>query len=404
MRGLCRTVLTACTLAGMLVATGCSSAESSGGAAGSIATMDPITIAVAEVVNERHSTGVALKAFTDEVTARTAGKVRFEIYWSGSLVPGTEALDAVGGGLAQIGAVTPAYFPQDLPLSQWSSGLVGEISSASPHGVLQGAPTVRELFAQPELAAEFEDYGVHVLSASVTGPQAMLCSRPSLTPAQTAGLRVRTAGSIWNAEAEALGMTPVTLPPGEIFDAMQRGVIDCAVGATAALTSYGLWEIADYYTPVGMTAAIRVTGVNRDVWNRLPEEAQKIMEDAVPTYLAEVARAEFTGDQAMFAPGGPAEGATLQSPTELGARVDGVQSDRVAAMAAGAADVPGATPDLVGRFTDSSARWLSLVTEDMGVAVPRLDSSDAIRQSYLDAASTDFAQWAELLRTKSAQR
>jgi hypothetical protein len=44
------------------------------------------------------------------------------------------------------------------------------------------------------------------------------------------------------------------------------------------------------------------------------------------------------------------------------------------------------------------------VTEDMGVAVPRLDSSDAIRQSYLDAASTDFAQWAELLRTKSAQR
>ena len=225
--------------------------------------------------------------------------------------------DALGGGLAQLGGVIPDYFDQELPTAQWFTGLLGVLSPASPHGFLQGSLAADEFFKQPAVEAEFAEHNLKVVSAAVTEPYSLLCTKPSETLAQTTGLRARTAGATRNAELAALGLTAVNLPPDDVYDGMQRGVIDCTVAAKSLMSTYGLWEVAPYFTPVGITPALRVNAMNLDVWNALPPDVQKVMMDAVPTYIAGIVRAELDAYAKLFGPDGPAANGTDPNRTAL---------------------------------------------------------------------------------------
>ncbi|WP_281689352.1 TRAP transporter substrate-binding protein DctP [Pseudonocardia thermophila] len=399
MRRTTRAAIAVCTALGAALAGGCAG-STPGGAATSTETMEPITITVSDLANEHHSTAVGLRTWADEVTARTGGKVRFEYFWSGSLAPGNEALDALGGGLAQLGGVIPDYFDQELPTAQWFTGLLGVLSPASPHGFLQGSLAADEFFKQPAVEAEFAEHNLKVVSAAVTEPYSLLCTKPSETLAQTTGLRARTAGATRNAELAALGLTAVNLPPDDVYDGMQRGVIDCTVAAKSLMSTYGLWEVAPYFTPVGITPALRVNAMNLDVWNALPPDVQKVMMDAVPTYIAGIVRAELDAYAKLFGPDGPAAKVHLQNPAELGEHVRRAQAERLTGLAAHAPATIADPADEVRRFRESAAAWLAVVLDDMGVPEPRLDTPEAIRASFVEGAAFDLDRWVELVRAK----
>ena len=95
--------------------------------------------------------------------------------------------------------------------------------------------------------------------------------------------------------AAGLGATPVNISLTEVYEALQRGLVDCTFGQFVWLDDYSLAEQAKYLlTPnAGVVPAQLWVGINKDSWNKLSVEDRQVLFDATP---AAVARVTFNYD------------------------------------------------------------------------------------------------------------
>jgi TRAP-type mannitol/chloroaromatic compound transport system substrate-binding protein len=83
---------------------------------------------------------------------------------------------------------------------------------------------------------------------------------------------------------QRLGVDVRLLPPGEIFPALERGVIDAAEFVGPFLDrQLGLQRVAKTYHTTGWheTATASELIINKAAWNRLPNDLKAIVENAV---------------------------------------------------------------------------------------------------------------------------
>lgn len=83
--------------------------------------------------------------------------------------------------------------------------------------------------------------------------------------------------------AEKLGITPVTVAGGELYESLQRGVIDAAEYSTPyADYTFHLEEVTDYWVAPAWYQSAGCNGVmiNLDAWNELPDNYKEIIEMA----------------------------------------------------------------------------------------------------------------------------
>jgi len=98
------------------------------------------------------------------------------------------------------------------------------------------------------------------------------------------GLRMRVPGFA-GAVLQELGVEPINLPPGELYQAMDEGRIDALewVGPSLDL-GMRFHEIARfYYTGWHEPATELQFLINQDSWKRLPERLQKVLQIAMRT-------------------------------------------------------------------------------------------------------------------------
>ncbi|WP_261977772.1 TRAP transporter substrate-binding protein [Marinobacter sp. F3R11] len=98
------------------------------------------------------------------------------------------------------------------------------------------------------------------------------------------GLRMRVPGFA-GAVLQELGVEPINLPPGELYQAMNEGRIDALewVGPSLDL-GMRFHEIARfYYTGWHEPATELQFLINQDSWKRLPERLQKVLQIAMRT-------------------------------------------------------------------------------------------------------------------------
>jgi len=125
------------------------------------------------------------------------------------------------------------------------------------------------------------------------------------------GLRIRFASPTVRDLVQALGATPVGVPPTEISEQMQKGTIDGAfmdyggVGIAFKLggTIKYSTELYAYVTSFGL-------GMNEDFWAKLPPDLKKLVTDTVTGKEAEVGQAwdslDVPGKKAVMDGGGEA--------------------------------------------------------------------------------------------------
>jgi TRAP-type C4-dicarboxylate transport system substrate-binding protein len=125
------------------------------------------------------------------------------------------------------------------------------------------------------------------------------------------GLRIRFASPTVRDLVQALGATPVGVPPTEIAEQLQKGTIDGAfmdyggVGIAFKLggTIKYSTELYAYVTSFGL-------GMNEDYWAKLPPDLKKLVTDSVTGKEAEVGQAwdalDVPGKKALMDGGGEA--------------------------------------------------------------------------------------------------
>lgn len=119
--------------------------------------------------------------------------------------------------------------------------------------------------------------GVNMLPPEVF----MQTNKPINSLADLKGLKIRTAG-IGGIVLEKMGASTVFLPGGEVYESMQRGVIDAFEYSTVYTNwSQGFHEVADYLILSGVRAPMEFNpfGVSTEAWNALPDDLKILVED-----------------------------------------------------------------------------------------------------------------------------
>lgn len=129
---------------------------------------------------------------------------------------------------------------------------------------------------QPELAPKAEAAGLKVLSTWENGfRQITNSTRPINTPADLAGLKIRTPSSEWRvAMFKEWGANPTPMSFSEVFVALQTGTMDGQENPLTNITGANFQEVQKYlsltghvYSPTYLTSGVAT-------WNGLPDDVK----------------------------------------------------------------------------------------------------------------------------------
>ena len=253
----------------------------------------------ASAIPARHPTHViGTDPYFAAITAATNGSITFKSYPGGTLAGPKSALNAIKNGTADMGLLADIYTPNDLPVSTLVSDLAVLGRDAR---VMTGAINQTLLV---ECAACKKDYLGHkvlpLASYSLT-PYHFMCTPPGISDlADVKGKKIRGTGSMGQLVA-ALGGTPVNITSSEIYEALQRGQADCALGPTPWLKSYSLWDMVRAVTTssVGTYHGTNFLNIRTDTWKKLSAKEKKAFTDALPHATRMIAEAYEKDDAAI---------------------------------------------------------------------------------------------------------
>ncbi|MFP5383672.1 MAG: TRAP transporter substrate-binding protein [Gammaproteobacteria bacterium] len=222
--------------------------------------------------------GAAPENLAKLVEAMSAGRLKIKVYGAGELVPAMEIFDAVSQGTAQMGHGAAYYWKGKHPAAQFFTAVPFGLNAQEMNGWLHhggGLPLWRKLY---------EPFGLVPFAGGSTGVQmAGWFNEEIRSIADIKGLKMRIpglAGEVWT----RLGGTSVTLPGGELFTALQTGVIDATewVGPYNDLT-FGFQKITKFYYYPGWhePGSILEFTVNKQALESLPADLQAILEHAM---------------------------------------------------------------------------------------------------------------------------
>lgn len=238
---------------------------------------------------ERHfDPSIVMKNFTESVDAATNGDQKVMVNPGGVLASAAVALKSIGDGVVDAGNVIFSYTPAQVPAIALLSELPGKIPQVSAAAV-----TETLLLDCPECKSNMDDNGVVILTNDTTEPFTFMCAKePVGTLADVKGKKIRSVGGLGRIVAE-IGATPVNIAFPEVYEALQRGQIDCTVFGAASLATLQIWDVAKYVTTdlsLGTFNGYGVMVVNQSVWEDFTPEQKRIWLDNSAGIVADNAR------------------------------------------------------------------------------------------------------------------
>lgn len=79
---------------------------------------------------------------------------------------------------------------------------------------------------------------------------------------------------------EAVGATPVTMSFKEVYPALQRGVVDCAITSPTSGNTGNWPEVTTHFLTLGISWSVNGHFMNLDKWNSFSEEQKATMEES----------------------------------------------------------------------------------------------------------------------------
>lgn len=234
----------------------------------------PVTLTLAHPFPAEHLIQVnMIEPFVDQVAEATDGTVTIEIHPGGALTAATDAYDNAASGAIDMGWALHGYTPGRFPLTDVVE-LPFQFDSAE-----QATNALWDLYEEfPELQEEYGD--VHVLGLWTHDTGNFYIAEQAITEPDLSGLTLRAPGPIQTDVIEELGGSAVGMPAPEIYDSVERGVIDGLVTADTAIDSFTLHEVIGHATLMNFYVAGQYLVLNQQTWDSLSEAQQQAITEA----------------------------------------------------------------------------------------------------------------------------
>ena len=221
--------------------------------------------------------GTAPENFAKKVEAMSNGRLKIKVYGAGQLVPALQVFDAVSQGTAEIGHSGAYFWTGKKKATAFFTSIPFGLNAQEMNAWLHyggGLELWRELY---------EPFNLVPFAGGSTGVQmAGWFNREINSMADIKGLKC--VSLVWAAMLLPVPVAKsVNIPGGELYTAMQTGVIDATewVGPHNDL-AFGFHQVAKYYYYPGWHepgSTLELT-VNKPAYESLPADLQAIIETA----------------------------------------------------------------------------------------------------------------------------
>lgn len=233
--------------------------------------VDPPYSSVGELKYPNH-TYAMMRTFKDSLEGLSGGRIKVELYPSGTLGDLRENLEAVQAGILE------AATPNEATVS----GFFPKIQVNTIPYVFANSAVAWEVMDGPWGKAHFQEM------ADTTGIRAVAVGenagfriwannkRPVATPEDMKGLRIRTMEITAHQQmVSSLGALPTAIPWLEVYGALQTGVVDGAELPTIGALQQNLQEVLKYVTIDQHVYSMVLIVVNEKWFQALPKDLQQ---------------------------------------------------------------------------------------------------------------------------------
>ncbi len=233
---------------------------------------DVIKLKSANYLPPTHKMSLLGQKFCEEVNKRSNGRVEITYFPGGTLLSPVKMFTGITQNIADMGLSHIAYTRGRFPVTE-----VFDLPLGFPSGYV--ASQVSNDFYNKFKPAEWNS--VHVLYLATSGPLVLhTVNKPVKTLEELKGLKIRATGAMSDV-VKALGAVPLPIEMPDVYESLRRQVID---GIMVDLSPLKYWKFAEVEKYV--TASWQLgTGysfyfvMNKNKWNSLPPDIQKIFTD-----------------------------------------------------------------------------------------------------------------------------
>ena len=233
--------------------------------------------------------------FCDLVQKYSNGRIEIKYFPAGQLGTHDEHFHAVQEGSVHISMFAPYV-------------------NLIPGGMLNWMPWTIQNWDEAKVAFEagkgilwkvmedaYAEVGMHMLYQTSFGAYGIgNRERPVTTPEDLKNLKMRVSASLGLVRAlenmgKGFGMTLQTIPWGDLYDALAKGVVDGCWSMWPSLVEERHGEVLKYYSDMNFAWDTNNVVINREAWEKLPQD----LKDAVSRAALEVEAKLYAKQQAL---------------------------------------------------------------------------------------------------------
>ncbi|MGF1702891.1 TRAP transporter substrate-binding protein DctP [Photobacterium makurazakiensis] len=268
------------------------------------------TLRLGHNTNPDGPTGQYFEMFKQSVEEKSDGKIRVRIFPNSQLGTQREMLEQVSNGLLDMTKVDTSMLENIEPMYKALNYPFVFENNEKMHEVLTGD-------IGQELLASTSDRGFFGLGYIMMTPRGYYSNKPINGPEDLKGMKLRVQESNTMIRLiESIGAIPTPTPYGEVFSALQQGMVDGVEGAGPTLYTARHGEIAKYFYEDNHVQMANVITISNRAWDRLSEEEQSIISEAA-TYAMNYSYTTGWGmEMALQQKAVDTMGVTIVQPTE----------------------------------------------------------------------------------------
>lgn len=368
-----------------------------------IADLEPVSLTYQpSAASPNSAVGIGALAFKDAVEERSGGKLEIELVWGQAIASYPEVDDALIDGRLDLATSVRIYDPSRFPaFNAHTTALSGLPISPVVGETINNSVTTETAWNNQALLDEFEADGIVPLNPMIaTGATYTVCADEASDADDWDGKQIRVNSSAHLAIGQSIGASPVSMEYAEMFEALQRGTVDCAFGQLQTTSEAGLFEIAPYVYSTsdeaafpGRAGATDLAGPN---FSSLPIAYQQIVFDAMSVEKAAgdlegLMETNLDGVEQIKAAGGEIRELGSETNEEIASTNEELLNETLEA---------GLLPDdFVDQKSASASHWAKKVEElgfSEGGGIEDFDE-------WYSASDFDFTGWAEIFYQEVAQ-
>ena len=224
---------------------------------------------------EGHPAVVGMKAFAENVAAKSGGKIKVQLFLNGTLGSDQATLSAVKGGTVEMAVMNSGILASEVKALEIFDFPFLFANEKEADAIVDGP-------IGQKMHAALQDKGIVGLSYWELGFRNISTSKRALNKVDDiAGLKLRVIPNAINVDwVKALNANPTPLPFPEVYAALEQGAIDGQENPIAVIAANKFWEVQKFVALTNHQYNPQSVIFSKKVWDTLSPAEKKIIDDS----------------------------------------------------------------------------------------------------------------------------